>query len=166
MPHVPLWLFGQCRHHHQYVIPIWNKWCRVFYSGWLWESLTVTWFLEHPTDNICWFFSWGKTVPRVAIPFNFHPKKKTKNVIINQTWILSLTDWFVAFLSISLYEVSMWWPFIIRIVRGGPERVRLIVDSTTISNLFYNLQSAPKSTIYNLQATFGKNLQEFGQKKM
>ena len=28
--------------------------------------------------------------------------------------------------------------------------VRLIVDSTTISNLFYNLQSAPKSTIYNL----------------
>ena len=31
-----------------------------------------------------------------------------------------------------------------------PEGVCLIVDSTTISNLFYNLQSAPKSTIYNL----------------
>ena len=31
---------------------------------------------------------------------------------------------------------------------GGPEGVYLIVDSTTISNLFYNLQSDPKSTIY------------------
>ena len=38
---------------------------------------------------------------------------------------------------------------------GGAEGVRLIVDSTTIPNLFYNLQSAPKSTIYNIQAKFG-----------
>ena len=40
-----------------------------------------------------------------------------------------------------------------------PEGVRLIVDSTTISNLFSNLQSAPKSTIYNIQVKFGYNLQ-------
>ena len=40
---------------------------------------------------------------------------------------------------------------------GGwvPVGVFLIVDSTTISNLFYNLQSAPKSTIFNIQGKFG-----------
>ena len=40
-----------------------------------------------------------------------------------------------------------------------PEGVRLIVDSTTISNLFSNIQSAPKSTIYNIQVKFCYNLQ-------
>ena len=62
---------------------------------------------------------------------------------------------------------------------GEAEGVRLIVDSTTISNLFYNLHFAPKSTIYKIQAQFGynlqffskpimqsKNLQDFSQKKM
>ena len=44
-------------------------------------------------------------------------------------------------------------------LEGGPEGVCLIVDSTTISNLFSNLQSAPKSTIYNIQVKYGHNLQ-------
>ena len=39
------------------------------------------------------------------------------------------------------------------VLKGGGRRgVCLIIDSTTISNLFYNVQSAPKSTIYRQKA--------------
>ena len=37
---------------------------------------------------------------------------------------------------------------------GGAERVYLIVDSTTIWNVFYNILFAPKSGLYNIKINF------------
>ena len=91
---------------------------------------------------------------------------KSAQISIWSAYLFTCDKYLILKLGYQPYKVWFTWRHC-RVGGGGvAEGVSLIVDSTTISNLFYNLHFAPKSTIYNIQAQFGYNLQFFSNPKI